>query len=106
MCTHECLVDILRVYTSIIKFYVRYIRTYLCDSIGLVLACLLSGITGVTGSSNHYMTQPSGIPILSPVLLYFGDLYIPPLSWNVLVDSTDIGCSDHFSVWMELGRVI
>ena len=23
---------------------------------------------------------------------------------NVLVDSSDIGCSDHFLVWMELGR--
>ena len=24
---------------------------------------------------------------------------------NVIVDSTDIGCSDHFLVWMEIGRV-
>ena len=22
-----------------------------------------------------------------------------------VVDSTDIGCSDHFLVWMEIGRV-
>ena len=26
-------------------------------------------------------------------------------SGNVIVDSTDIGCSDHFLVWMEIGRV-
>ena len=26
-------------------------------------------------------------------------------SGNVQVDNTDIGCSDHFLVWMELGRV-
>ena len=26
-------------------------------------------------------------------------------SGNVHVDNTDIGCSDHFLVWMELGRV-
>ena len=24
---------------------------------------------------------------------------------NVIVDSTDIGCSDHFLVWIEIGRV-
>ena len=24
---------------------------------------------------------------------------------NVIVDSTDVGCSDHFLVWMEIGRV-
>ena len=27
-------------------------------------------------------------------------------SGNVNVDSTDIGCSDHFLVWMELGRIV
>ena len=27
------------------------------------------------------------------------------VSGNVIVDSTDIGCSDHFLVWMEIGRV-
>ena len=32
--------------------------------------CLLSGSTGVTASPSRCMTQPSGIPILSPVLLY------------------------------------
>ena len=26
-------------------------------------------------------------------------------SGEVHVESTDIGCSDHFLVWMELGRV-
>ena len=41
---------------------------YLCDNMGLVLACLSSGSIGVTGSPSCYMTQSSGIPILSPVL--------------------------------------
>ena len=27
------------------------------------------------------------------------------VSGNVIVDSTDVGCSDHFLVWMEIGRV-
>ena len=50
---------------------------YLCNNIGLVLACLPSGTTGVTGSPSCYMTQPSGIPILSPVLfMHVGDPYI------------------------------
>ena len=26
-------------------------------------------------------------------------------SGNVIVDSRDIGCYDHFLVWMEIGRV-
>ena len=48
----------------------------LCDT---VLACLLSGSTNTTASPSRYITKPSGIPILSPVLfMYIGDLYIPP----------------------------
>ena len=27
------------------------------------------------------------------------------VSGNVIADSTDIGCSDHSLVWMEIGRV-
>ena len=51
---------------------------YLCDNIGLVLVCLLSGSTDGTTSPSRYMTQPSGIPILSPVLfIQVGDPYIP-----------------------------
>ena len=34
------------------------------------------------------------------------DEQLMAVSGNVLVDSTDIGCFDHFLVWMELGRVI
>ena len=57
---------------------------YLCDNIGLMLACLLSGITGVTGSPSRYMTQLSGIPILSPVLfMHVGDPYLPPFYIHV-----------------------
>ena len=45
---------------------------YLCDNIGLVLACLPRGSTG------QYMTQPSGIPILFHVLfMHVNDPYIP-----------------------------
>ena len=48
---------------------------YLCD---LVLVCLPSGSTDVTTSPSRYMFQPSGIPILSPVLfMHVGDPYIP-----------------------------
>ena len=56
-----------------------YTGVYLCDNIGLVLACLLRGSTNASASPNQYMTQPSGIPILSPVLfMHVGDPYIPP----------------------------
>ena len=51
----------------------------LCDNIGLVLVCLSSGSTDVAASPSQYMIQPSGIPILSPVLfMHVGDPYIPP----------------------------
>ena len=51
---------------------------YLCDNIGLVLVCLPSGSTDVTTSPSWYMTQPSGIPILSPVpFMHVCDPYIP-----------------------------
>ena len=63
--------------------YVLSIALYvedLCDNIGLVLVCLLSGSTDVTASPSQYMIQPSGIPILSPVLfMHVGDPYIPKL---------------------------
>ena len=32
------------------------------------------------------------------------DPQLMAVSGNVRVDNTDIGCSDHFLVWMELGR--
>ena len=52
---------------------------YLCDNIGLILACLPSGSTDVTASASRYITKPSRIPILSPVLfMHVGDPYIPP----------------------------
>ena len=51
---------------------------YLCDNIGLVLVCLPSGSTDVAASPSWYVTQPSGIPILSPVLfIHVGDPHIP-----------------------------
>ena len=43
---------------------------YLCNNIGLVLACILSGSTYVI------ITQPSGIPTFSPVLCW-SSLYPP-----------------------------
>ena len=78
MCTHECLVH---VYTSVLSIQELYVGD-LCDNIGLVLAFLPTGTTGVAGSPSRYMTQPSGIPILSPVLfMHVGDPYIPPLKF-------------------------
>ena len=51
----------------------------LCDNIGLVVGCLPSASTYVTASPSQYMTQLSGIPILTPALfMHVGDPYIPP----------------------------
>ena len=56
----------------------------MCDNIGLVLVCLPSGSTDVAPSPSKYMTQPSGIPILSPVLfMHVGDPFLN--SKNLLV---------------------
>ena len=42
-----------------------------------MLVCLPSGSTDVAASPSQYMIQPSGIPILSPVLfMHVGDPYI------------------------------
>ena len=47
---------------------------YISDNIGLVLAC-----PNTAASPSQYVTQPSRIPILSPVLfMHVGDPYIPP----------------------------
>ena len=79
MCTKECRVHILVSMLSIIKFYVGY----LCDNIGLILACLPSGSTDVTASARRYITNPSGIPILSPVLfMRVDDPYNPPFKFE------------------------
>ena len=60
---------------------------YLCDNIGLVLVCLPSGSTDVAASPSWYMTQPSGIPILSPVLfMHVGDPYIPLFKMRRIFD--------------------
>ena len=59
---------------------------YLCNNIGLVLASLLSGSTDASTSPRHCMTQPSGIPILSPVLfMHVGDPYTFLNAKNLLV---------------------
>ena len=59
----------------------------LCDNIGLVLVCLPSGSTDVAASPSQYMIQPSGIPILSPVLfMHVGNPYIPPFKIRRIFD--------------------
>ena len=64
----------------------------LCDNIGPVLVCLPSGSTDVTTSPSRYMTQPSGIPILSPVLfMHVGDPYIPLLKFVDLLVGHETG---------------
>ena len=70
---------------------------YLCDNIGLVLVYLPSGSTDVTTSPSRYITQPSGIPILSPVLLCMLVIPIFPFLkirriFDLLVYS--VGCRD------------
>ena len=54
---------------------------------GLVLVCLPSGSTDVAASPSQYMIQPSGIPILSPVLfMHVGDPYIPSFKIRRIFD--------------------
>ena len=33
------------------------------------------------------------------------DARLMEASWDVHVDSADVGCSDHYLVWMKLGRI-
>ena len=82
-CAHECAEHVIQI--SICSWNVQlalvtvHMLGYLCDNIGLILACLPSGSTDATASASRYITKPSGIPILSPVLfMHVGDPYIPP----------------------------
>ena len=43
-------------------------------------------------------------PSLKQKSIIITDLQLMAVSWNVHVDNTDIGCSDHFLVWMELAK--
>ena len=77
MCAHEYTLmfhSLASGWTTQLALGTALMLGYLCDNIGLMLACLPSGSTNATGSPSRYMTQPSGIPILSPVLfMHVGD---------------------------------
>ena len=89
MCIYLCAVNIF------------YVGIYLCDNIGPVLVCLPSGSTDVTPSPSRYMTQPSGIPILSPVLfMHVGDPYIPLFKIRRIFD---LLVSLHFLLFIQRG---
>ena len=64
--------------------------TFFHLGLGLMLACLPSG-TDATASASQYMTQPSGIPILSPVLfMHVGDPYIHPFFCIIMPSSVHV----------------
>ena len=76
---------------------------YLCNNTGLVLVCLPSGSTDVTTSPSRYMTQPSGIPILSRVLfMHVHDPYIPYFKIRRIFD---LLVSPPFSVSLPSARL-
>ena len=50
------------------------------------------------------MLEPEWTRVRPSLKQYIMDPQLLAVSGNVLVDNTDIGCSDHFLAWMELGR--
>ena len=91
-CAHECAEHVIQIsiicsWTVQLALVTVHMLGYLCDNIGLILACLPSGSTDATASASRYITKPSGIPILSPVLfMHVGDPYIPPFKIRRIFD--------------------
>ena len=81
-----------------------------CNASGNRLVSFLNDVEMVVCNGRKFMLEPewTGVrPSLkqkSIIDYIITDPQLMAVSGNAYVDNTDIGCSDHFSVWMELGR--
>ena len=77
-----------------------------CNASGNKLISLLHEVELVACNGRQLVLEPEWTrvrPSLDQKSVI--DYILMAVSGNVIVDSTDIGCSDHFLVWMEIGRV-
>ena len=82
-----------------------------CNASGNKLMSLLHKVELVAYNGRQLVSEPEWTRVRpsldqkSVIDYILMDEQLMAVLGNVLVDSTDIGCSDHFLVWMELGRV-
>ena len=82
-----------------------------CNSSGNRLISFLNEVELVVCNGRTFVSEPewtrvrSSLNQRSIIDYIIADTQILAGSGKVCVDSTDIGCSDHFLVWMELGLV-
>ena len=58
----------------------------------------------VVCNGRKFMLEPEWTRVRPSLIFIITDPQLMAVSGNVHVDNTDIGCSNHFLVWMELGR--
>ena len=82
-----------------------------CNASGNKLISLLREVELVACNGRRLVSEPEWTRVRpsldqkSVIDYILMDEQLMAVSGNVIVDSTDIGCSDHFLVWMEIGRV-
>ena len=82
-----------------------------CNASGNKLISLLHEVELVACNGRQLVSEPEWTRVRpsldqkSVIDYILMDEQLMAVSGNVIVDSTDIGCSDHFLVWMEIGRV-
>ena len=78
-----------------------------CNASGNKLISLLHEVELVGCNGRQLGSEPEWTrvrPSKSVIDYILMDEQLMAVSGNMIVDSTDIGCSDHFLVWMEMGR--
>ena len=81
-----------------------------CNASGNRLVSFLNEVEMVVCNGRKFMLEPEWTRVRpslkqkSIIDYIITDPQLMAVSGNVHVDNTDIGCSDHFLVWMELGR--
>ena len=81
-----------------------------CNASGNRLVSFLNEVEMVVCNGRKFMLEPEWTRVRpslkqkSIIDYIITDPQLMAVSGNVRVDNTDIGCSDHFLVWMELGR--
>ena len=82
-----------------------------CNASGNKLISLLREVELVACNGRQLVSEPEWTRVRpsldqkSVIDYILMDEQLMAVSENVIVDSTDIGCSDHFLVWMEIGKV-
>ena len=81
-----------------------------CNASGNRLISFLNEVELVVCNGRKLVVEPewtrvrASLKEKSTIDYIITDPQLMAVSGNVHVDNTDIGCSDHFLVWMELGR--